>query len=163
MPDLPAPLASLWRRAGARLVDLAIAAVVVLVPMVVAGGSVVDRFQDRPMAYGVAQSLLNVAYELVFTTVLGGTLGKQALGLRVVDEATGRYPVPLRSLVRAVVPLAGSLLRGFASLLVYGPALFDDRKRGLHDRAARTTVVLAGAWVRGGGDDLPDLRTMLRR
>jgi uncharacterized RDD family membrane protein YckC len=75
-------------------------------------------------------------YFACFYSIGGATLGKHAMGLRVVAADGRRISVPqaaLRTLGYAVSALA--LYLGFLAVLV------DDRRRGWHDRLARTAVV----------------------
>lgn len=79
---------------------------------------------------------LGLAYAVYFTGVTGQTLGKLALGLRVVTTG-GQPPGPGRALGRAVAGVLG-IAAVFLGLL---PVLFDPAKRALHDRLLRTRVV----------------------
>jgi uncharacterized RDD family membrane protein YckC len=79
---------------------------------------------------------LGLAYATYFTAATGQTLGKQALGLRVVGPG-GRPPSAWRALGRAVLGLVG-LVAGFAGFI---PLLWDPARRGLHDRLLDTRVV----------------------
>jgi uncharacterized RDD family membrane protein YckC len=79
---------------------------------------------------------LGLAYATYFTAATGQTLGKQALGLRVVGPG-GRPPGAWRALGRAVLGLVG-LVAGFAGFI---PLLWDPARRGLHDRLLDTRVV----------------------
>lgn len=73
----------------------------------------------------------------------GFTLGKRAVGLRMLSVATGR-PVGLRrALVRMLVVAAGVLVLGVGQLAVHASPLWDrnGRRQGWHDRAAGVMVV----------------------
>jgi uncharacterized RDD family membrane protein YckC len=66
----------------------------------------------------------------------GRTLGRWALGLRLVD-ARGGAPTPVRAVVRAVLAVVS-----FALFLVgFWVALFDRRGQTLHDKLTSTFVV----------------------
>jgi uncharacterized RDD family membrane protein YckC len=68
----------------------------------------------------------------VLTTFIGASFGQRLLGLRVV-RVDGRRLGPTGALVRT------------ALLCLAFPALIWDRdRRGLHDRAARSVVVVQG-------------------
>jgi uncharacterized RDD family membrane protein YckC len=76
-------------------------------------------------------------YEILLTARYGATLGKRALGLRVITErggpislslATGRY---LAQLVSSATLSIGYIM-----------AAFDPEKRALHDRICNTRVVI---------------------
>ena len=103
---------------------------------------------DQPVAAALSTAAY-LTYEVVLVVLRGQTLGKIALGTRVVDLATGRIPTTWQAATRGVVPLAGVLVDVafdiaavgiFWVLAVYGSLLFDDRRRGLHDKAAGTVV-----------------------
>jgi uncharacterized RDD family membrane protein YckC len=88
----------------------------------------------------------SVAYRVVTTAKWGAGIGKFLLGLKVVVEhPTGdpdAAPGWARSWRRWAVPLAPGLIPLPATgLLAYVPAVRDERRRGLHDRAAGTIVV----------------------
>ena len=79
--------------------------------------------------------LLKFAYFAAFTAVGGQTMGKMALGIRVVAEdgaldATRAIRRTLAALL-AIAPLGAGFL----------PALFDADRRALHDRLTHTRVV----------------------
>jgi len=82
--------------------------------------------------------LLNGGYLALFTAASGQTLGKMALGLKVVSES-GTPPTAARALLREAAFLVGAALAGLGLL----PAVFDTARRGLHDRLANTRVVRA--------------------
>jgi len=73
----------------------------------------------------------------------GWTLGKWALGLRLVDVRTGRPVGLVRTALRVLVVAAGSVVCGVGQLVVLLSPLFDpqDRRRGWHDKAARAELV----------------------
>jgi len=79
---------------------------------------------------------LGLVYAAYFTGVTGQTLGKLALGLRVVDTA-GQPPGALRALARVLLAALGISLACVGLL----PILFDPARRALHDRLLRTRVV----------------------
>jgi uncharacterized RDD family membrane protein YckC len=82
--------------------------------------------------------LLNGGYLALLTTAGGQTLGKMALGLRVVgaDDAT---ITPGRAIARTLLFLLAALPAGLGLL----PILFTSGRRGVHDRFAGTRVVRA--------------------
>jgi len=90
-------------------------------------------------AGGVAFVLWAVGYFVTFWCTTGQTPGNRVMRIRV-RTASGERMRPRRALLRFVgVTLAAlPLFAGFALIL------FDDRRRGLQDRIARTVVVEAG-------------------
>ena len=136
--DRPA-LASPGQRLGGALVD---GAALQVAALSVAG-------LDRPLA-AVVSTTMYFAYVVALVAVRGQTLGKLALGTRVVDTATSGLPTLWQAATRAVVPLAGVVVDvalgiravgAFWVLTVYGWLLVDEHRRGLHDKAAGTVVV----------------------
>jgi uncharacterized RDD family membrane protein YckC len=79
---------------------------------------------------------LGVLYFAFMETKYGGTLGKLAVGLRVVDDS-GVFLSPGRAIGRyfAKILSACTLLIGFIM------AGFHDKKRALHDNIAGTYVI----------------------
>ena len=85
------------------------------------------------------------AYFVTFWSTTGQTPGARMMRFRVLAPDAPRGCIgPRRALVRliAMVPLLAGYLM----------VLYDDRRRGLHDRLARTVVV-----------DAPDTETPVRR
>ena len=92
-------------------------------------------------------------YVVPSTAASGRTLGKLAVGTRVVAARTLRPPGLATSLVRWAVLAGPSLVVdaathsarwGFATLatmVVVAPITWDLLRRGLHDRAAGTVVI----------------------
>jgi uncharacterized RDD family membrane protein YckC len=163
-------IASMGRRLGARLIDFAAIGVVysVLLGIGIAGsiGSVQDAtdkcdpnsatysqcVNDSVTSSGLFSGLLGVIaivflvtllYEWLMIAFVGATLGKLALGVRVVKESTGDKPGAGSGFIRWIIPAAGGIVCGIGALLVYLSPFFDNsgKVQGWHDRAAGTLVV----------------------
>jgi uncharacterized RDD family membrane protein YckC len=80
--------------------------------------------------------MLKLSYFAAFTAVGGQTIGKMALGLRVV----GADRLPIDGALAVKRTLAGAV-SGLLLGLGFVPAFFDGERRTLHDRVARTRVV----------------------
>jgi uncharacterized RDD family membrane protein YckC len=80
--------------------------------------------------------LLKAAYFCAFTAIGGQTIGKMALGLRVVTEAGA----PLDGACAVRRTLAGAVSAA-ALGLGFIPALVGPERRALHDRLTNTRVV----------------------
>jgi uncharacterized RDD family membrane protein YckC len=80
--------------------------------------------------------LLEVSYFCAFTAIGGQTIGKMAMGIRVVTDEGA--PVDGACAIRRT-------LAGTVSAIVLGlgfvPALFGSERRALHDRLTHTRVV----------------------
>jgi uncharacterized RDD family membrane protein YckC len=81
---------------------------------------------------------LKLAYLTAFTLAGGQTIGKMAMGLRVVPDQSQRL-APWDAVQRALVEVASLAAGGLPFLFALG----DPARRGLHDRVARTRVVPA--------------------
>jgi uncharacterized RDD family membrane protein YckC len=159
------PLAGWWHRVGARLIDGILLAVVgsVVANLVVPGvwgdymdwvlsvtdpGAVGDAASLDPPADLIARistwslviGVVGLVYEIVLVTLLGGTLGKLATGLRVrLRDQPGNVGWGT-SILRALVYHLCGLFTPAYVLNVLWP-LWDDKRQALHDKAARTNVV----------------------
>ncbi len=150
--------ASLWRRAGALLLDAAIvfgvvalyleAAMLLFPPARVRGGQLpgLDGLVARLHAVQVLPlvlllgALLAVVYSSVFAFLWGGrSPGRWLFGIRLVDRR-GQAPAPGRAVARALLGLVsfGLFMAGFWL------SLFDRRGQTLHDKLTRTFVVRPG-------------------
>ncbi len=81
---------------------------------------------------------LNALYYTALTALYGATLGKMALGLKVVRLEGGRVDL-LTALMREVV---GKTLSALPLFLGYLWAFFHPRRQAWHDLIADTLVVL---------------------
>ncbi|MCH8129825.1 MAG: RDD family protein [Acidobacteria bacterium] len=98
-----------------------------------------------PASVLIVQGLVAAAYYIGFTVSRGQTPGKMLIGTRVVMERTGQIPGFRPSAIRWVVPGFFAFLPGISvvAAVIYGWLVFDSRRRGLHDKAAKTVVVHA--------------------
>ncbi len=150
--------AGIVRRLAAAVVDLAILGVAI---------GIVALQQPEPERSGMAIGLLVLAsaltmfYRMVFEgSRMQATPGKYLLGLKAV-HADGRGMMfagsALRSwpwwLTGAIGALAPSLIPavGILCLFALAPILWDERRRGLHDRMAGTVVVHRESRMTAGG------------
>ncbi|QCR18200.1 RDD family protein [Agrococcus sp. SGAir0287] len=166
------PLSGWWRRLFACLLDallIGVAASIVTVPLQIArpdvwlgtvqSGRVLDMLVtlDARLIVGqlVTAALLLViggAYSILMTSRLGWTLGKRALGIRVRHRDRERLPTLGEAAARWAVALAPGALgqvpsvAGITNLWTMVDGLWpiwDRRRQAIHDKVARTNVVLA--------------------
>jgi len=149
----PVKLATTGQRVLARVADVVIVGVVIVILLAVGLGSLAGSSDanGNPGSIGIASFLstlllilvVALAYEVVLVAIRGATLGKQLVGIKVVRSADGAIPGWGPSLVRWVVPAAASFICGLLELVVYSSFLFDStgRMQGWHDKAAGTLVV----------------------
>lgn len=87
-----------------------------------------------------------VLYEVVPVAWRGATLGKAALGVRIVRLDTWERPGALRAVLRALVlygPLAIPVVGLLLVAVMVAPAILWPTRRGLHDVVAGTAVIHA--------------------
>ena len=119
--------AGFWARLGAFLIDFIAVAVVTGMLFVLIGRS--DTTE-------LVMVVLIAAYYVTFWS-FGTSLGKMALGIRIVRLDTGGPPGFGRALARYVI----SLLSAFVLFLGYLWMLWDGERRTWHDRAASVAVI----------------------
>ena len=139
-PDLTTgpsgPRAGFWKRLAAWLVD----GVVLLLPLLVLIAAV------GPEAARTLSLLVSVAY---YTLLEGGptgqTLGKRALGIRVIDLRIGGPIGPGRAFIRWIGRFVSGLVVGLGYLWM----LWDKEKQTGHDKMAGAVVVPTSAYPVG--------------
>ena len=137
-------VAGFWRRAAARLVDIALTGffggALAAIMLLALGGDETMLDAGVPVAgFGmwVARTLMMLTYHGVAESLGGATIGKLLFSLDVVGEDGG--PVPLgRALLRNVWVLVDSLFFGAVAYLAMRRSPLQQR---LGDRHARTLVV----------------------
>lgn len=142
-----------WMRFAAYLIDSLVVVlpiqVLSLAARVAVGLPLIDnaamagrsRQDPKEVVIGLVTNLVFIVggwlYFALMHSKKGATLGKMALGLRVVDNY-GMYP----SLGRATGRYFATILSGCACYMGYILAAFDPHKRTWHDKLADTYVVL---------------------
>ncbi|HEX3004305.1 MAG TPA: RDD family protein [Angustibacter sp.] len=88
--------------------------------------------------------LIGAGYEIGMIGARGATIGKQLMGLKVINIETGAVPGFGPAALRWLIPFIGSFFCGVGELLVYVSPFFDNsgRQQGWHDKVAKTQVVL---------------------
>ena len=127
-----------WIRVVAALIDGIVLSIAFAVIGAVSG---LDVFSSDPENFDFRAFILQVAinwlYEALQTSSeRGATLGKMAVGLRIVTEQGARVSF-LRASGRYFAKYVSALILGIGFLMV----AFTDRKRGLHDMIAGTLVI----------------------
>ena len=155
------PVAGIGQRLLARLIDSVIYFVVywILFSIGVAsvglsGRTVTDAYGNsttEPSGAGLLGLLLalvlalafGLLYEWLMVGLLGATLGKMALGVKVVNQSTGAVIGLGLAFVRQIIPFLGGLFCYIGALIVYLSPLFDNsgRLQGWHDKAANDLVI----------------------
>jgi len=129
--------AGFWQRAAAFVIDAMIVTAIVAPLMVLGFG--VHRFSLDPAehSWDLLAPLAIAAAVIGFWRYCGATPGKIALGVKVVDAASGQPPSLLRLVLRFIAYFVSALplYLGFLWIAV------DRRKQGWHDKIARTIVI----------------------
>lgn len=152
-------LASPGARLGARLLDILIVGIVVIVLIILgalalfgadSGDSTTDEVETSAVVLflGIAAlgAVIGLLYEVVLIAVRGQTLGKMMTSIKVVRADNGLVPGWGKSIGRWIIPVVLNFIPyvgGLLSLLVYISLLWDSARQGWHDKAAGTLVVKA--------------------
>ena len=138
--------AGFWIRVAAYLIDGLIIAVVALVFALIWGFLIgisisagISFWSDQELYLRVfiTTSVIRWLYfALMESSSWQATLGKRALGLRVVDENGQRI-----SFLRATGRYLGKYISEFLLFLPYLMVAFTQKKQGLHDMMANTLVI----------------------
>jgi uncharacterized RDD family membrane protein YckC len=132
------------------IIDLAAVVVTAIVALALSIFKVPSKIDTALAALGAAVFIVwSAAYFVTFWSTTGQTPGARIMRFRVLAPGAKRGHIGPR---RALVRLLGMILAAIPLLAGYYMVLFDDRRRGLHDRLARTVVV-----------DAPDTETPVRR
>ena len=146
-PVVPAglTLAPLGRRVAGLIIDQLIVAFPVAIGALALGYTPTNSITSRSLLFfNIALTGASFVYQTLMIGLLGRTVGKIALGTRVVRLLDGRRPNWSEAAIRSLVPLAlQSIPRVgvFLWLMVYSLAMWSPLRQGLHDRAAGTLVV----------------------
>jgi uncharacterized RDD family membrane protein YckC len=129
------PRAGFWQRFAALLIDSIIVGIVGVIVVVIG----VASDSDALIAIGYLLWFVGfAAYEIYFHGGSSGqTVGKRALGIRVVDFATGGPIGYGRSTIRWV----GRIISAFFCYLGFLWMLWDGEKQTWHDKMANDVVV----------------------
>jgi uncharacterized RDD family membrane protein YckC len=132
------------------IIDLAALIVTAIVALALNLFNIPSEIDTALAALGAVVFLAwSAAYFVTFWSTTGQTPGARIMRFRVLAPgAKGGHISPRRALVR----LLAMILAAIPLLAGYFMVLFDDRRRGLHDRLARTVVI-----------DAPDTETPVRR
>lgn len=132
------------------IIDLAAILVVAIVALALTLFKVPSRIDTALAALAAAVFIVwAAAYFVAFWSTTGQTPGARIMRFRVLAPGAKRGHLSPR---RALLRVLAMILAAIPLLAGYFMVLFDDRRRGLHDRLARTVVV-----------DAPDTETPVRR
>ena len=133
-------LASPPRRILAGLLDVALLwavdAVVVYLTLRLLGLSTSEISSLPRLPLAAFFLLLNGGYFVAFTTVGGQSIGKMALGIKVIDQEDGAVTIG-RAILRTLAYIASALPLGAGFL----PGIISADRLALHDRLAHTRVI----------------------
>ncbi len=124
--------AGFWRRFLAMIIDSILIGIV-------NGVIAATIFQDLPVARTLITIVIAWSYLVYFIGSRGQTLGKMALGIKVVDMK-GKKVDYKTALLRETI---GKFVSGIVLDLGYLWMLWDKQKQTWHDKIAKTVVVKA--------------------
>lgn len=134
----PAPehrYAGFWIRFVASLLDGIVIDAFHLLVLVIAGVDIMEP----PALLKLLLMILSIVYYVTMTVLLGQTLGKMAVGIRVIQRDGGPNSwgwILLRETI-------GKFVSALLLMIGFIMAGFDKKKRALHDHMSRTLVVKA--------------------
>jgi uncharacterized RDD family membrane protein YckC len=132
------------------IIDLAAATVTAIVALALNLFNIPSKIDTALAAVGAVVFIAwSAAYFVTFWSTTGQTPGARVMRFRVLAPGATRGHLGPR---RAFLRLLAMILSAIPLLAGYFMVLIDDRRRGLHDRLARTVVV-----------DAPDTETPVRR
>ena len=157
----PVKIATIGQRFLARLVDSLIYLVVGVILFAIGIGSITSSTHEvcdangfctsEPTGGGIAGFFLALAlfaafgflYEWLMVGLLGQTLGKMALGVKVLRQDIGQVPGLGKGFIREIIPWAASAVCSLLGLLMYVSVFFDSsgRNQTWYDQAAGTQVI----------------------
>jgi uncharacterized RDD family membrane protein YckC len=146
-PAIPAGLvlAPIIRRIGGLVIDQVLVALPVVLVVVALGYTPNDTVTSKSLlVFNIALTSVAFVYETLMIVRVGRTVGKIALGTKVVRLVDGGRPDWSEAAMRALVPLSlGAIPRVgvFLGVFVYSLAMWNPLRQGLHDKAAGTLVV----------------------
>ncbi len=139
-------LAPMLRRVGGLFIDQVVVLVPVFAGALLLGYQPGDRITNTALTvFSLAATVTAFVYETVMVALIGRTLGKIAVGTRVVRAIDGDYVGWTGAAMRGLVPVAfGAIPQvGFGlGIAVYAWAFFNPLRQGIHDKAAATLVIL---------------------
>ncbi len=126
--------AGFWQRFFALLIDVillgVLTAIISFILRIILGA-------DTNVISTVIQLVMSIAYWVFYQEKYGQTLGKKALGIKVVD-ASGKTPSAMTFFLREII---GKFISGIVLGLGYFWMLWDARKQTWHDKIASTYVI----------------------
>jgi uncharacterized RDD family membrane protein YckC len=132
--------AGFWARAAALLIDALIVFVIAAPVFVLGVRARIATLDPAQHSWDLAGFAALAAAVIGFWRYYGATPGKLALGIKIVDAATGAAP----STPRLVVRLLAYFVSALPLYLGFVWAAFDRRKQAWHDKIARTIVINSG-------------------
>lgn len=151
------PFAGFWARLGAALMDALIVGIIPLIAGIALavgpkGGrhlcTVNDELRTCRSPKGISWAILAILLAVGFLFAIyyfvfllgrtGQTLGRKAVGIKVVDKMTGQPIGPGRAFLRYLVQ---SVASGAICGLGYLWMLWDEEKQTWHDKVANSYVI----------------------
>lgn len=131
------PRAGFWTRFGAAFID----GIIISIPYFI-----VVLATDNAALGNAANVLTGIVYYTYLEgSAAGQTLGKKALGIRVIDLAGGGPIGPTRAFIRYI----GRFVSAIVLLLGYLWMLWDGEKQTWHDKMAGSVVVPVSSYPVG--------------
>ncbi len=135
-PGQPTGYGGFWIRLVAYIIDAILLSIAAGVITMATGGGMYDIDHPNYPGSGVSLIVSWLYFALMESSERGATVGKMAVGLRVVTDQGQRLSF-LNATGRYFAKFISAIILGIGFLMI----AFSDRKRGLHDMIAGTLVV----------------------
>lgn len=137
VPPTPATsvkYAGFWIRVLASIIDSLIIGVAVSILLSMLGMGPATGFNNGS---SMVNTLVTIGYMIYMTYKFEATLGKKALGLKVVSADNNRLSLGQVILRETVGKIVSAIILMIGFIMV----AFSDKKQGLHDKIANTLVI----------------------
>lgn len=126
-----------WRRFAALFIDAIILGVVSGIIGAILMSAMGSENSPAGLLGNLASFVLAFAYYVYYQSKVGQTLGKKAMGIKVVDAA-GKTPSMTTFFLREII---GKFVSGIILGIGYLMVIWDPKKQALHDKIASTYVI----------------------
>lgn len=140
-----------WPRFGARIIDGLVLFVPNLIVALILGGDSTSSFAAGggfdDVLVGIVTTFIGFGYAVWLESNRGQTVGKMALGIKVID-VQGRVPSPEVAarrnawLLLSIIPILGGLVAFVVAIWIGVSISNDSFNRGVHDNFAGGTAVV---------------------
>jgi len=135
---VPTSVAPIYASFGRRLLASLLDGMIVAIPSFALSFVLTLLLGEQEAITVLLQMSISIIYYVLLTGLNGQTLGKMALGIKVVRVDNGNVPGIGKAILREIL---GKMINSFTFLIGYFWMLWDGKKQTIHDKIASTIVV----------------------